>query len=158
MKRLSTMDPATAEAKQQLSRQINTLQSELRNLAAQTDHVDSEVMRVRGDVDTQETKCGTLQEMHEKMKTRNSAKPIIHTWPYVAFTEVAGSAEGRITIAESIQIMTTYFSPDIVATSHGVREVLAELYPSTVSHIISHGIEVGQFCAIVQAFDPPTST
>lgn len=154
---LNNMAPATAEAKQQLSRQVNILQSELQNLAAQTDQVDSEIACVRADVDTQETKCEILQQMHEKMKIQNAAKSMIHTWPYVAFVDAAGSADGRITIAKSNQIMSTYLSPDIVVTSRRVREVLAELYPSTVSHIISHGLAVDQFCAVVEAIDTPTA-
>src|SRR3546814_496497 len=104
VQRLNSMNPAAAEAKQQLSRQINNLQSELRNLAAQTDAVDAEISRVRGDVDTQETKCATLQDMHEQMKSRNATKSPMHTWPYVAFVEAAGSAEARIPIAESLRI------------------------------------------------------
>jgi hypothetical protein len=158
VRRLTSADPATAEAKQQLSRQINALQSELRSLAAQTDSVDSEIMRVRGDVDTQEAKCATLQGMHEQMKSKNATKDSIHTWPHVAFVEAAGSAAGRISIAECIRIITTYCSPHVVVSNARIREVLAELYPSIASQIVAHGLAVDQFCAVVQAVDTPSAT
>src|SRR5690606_18218500 len=129
-------------------------------LTAQTDAVDSEIMRVRSDVGTQEAKCATLQSMHEEMKAKNATKAAIHTWPHVAFVEAAGSADGRISIAECIRIITTYCGPHVVVSNARIREVLEQLYPSTVSYIVAHGLTVGQFCAVVQAVDtqPAMST
>ena len=152
----SNVHPPTAESKEAITRKIQSLRSELRTISAQTARVDAEVLQVRGDVEAREAKCGALHDMYHRMKSNNDTKAQMHRWSSVAFIDAVGSADAHLSIAESTRVMSTHFSPDIAVSDARVREVLAQVYPATVSHIISHGLTLEQFCTVVDTIDPPS--